>query len=65
MPRRSISPSFFELVHLNSEKKRDTQRRGMHVTQISISQLTSVINCSDRCSRKEKERHAAEKNVAT
>ena len=47
------------------EKKRDTQRRGMRVTQISMSQLTSAINCSDRYSRREKERHAAEKNVAT
>jgi len=43
----STSPSFSELVFSDPEKKRDTQRRGTRVSQISISQLTSAINCSN------------------
>ena len=52
-------------ISTSDRKRRDTQWRGTRVTQISISQWTSAINCSDRWSRREKEKHAAEKNVAT
>ena len=48
-------------ISTSDRKRRDTQWRGTRVAQ--ICQWSSAINCSDRCSRREKERHAAEKNV--